>query len=195
MYVSLVLPLLSKVRFCCHLTLNCPGFVSLSDFLLPCLPLLAENLVGEALRQPCQGILQRTTTHTTEKNQDRKKVWSKIIWLLLFWQTSRTTSGCKSTLFTKYSSKVHFLSTLPLVNRHFKTSQVSWPPVVNQPVLDSSGSPHLRNIMTFQIKVQTLHKRAHKFFLYSHTRLSPRFHVPVPLKLSSANCTITIRFF
>ena len=71
-------------------------------------------------------------------------------------------------LFSNYTSSEHFLSTLLLVNRHFKTSQVSRPPVVNQPVLDSSGSPHLRNIMTFQRKVQTLHK-AHKFVsLFTH---------------------------
>ena len=115
--------------------------------------------------------------------------------MLLFWQTSIKTSGCKSILFTKYTLSEHFLLTLPLVNRHFKTSQVSRPPVVNQPVLDSSGSPHLRNIMAFKKNFQTLHKKqAHKFFLYFHTRLSPRFHAPVPLKLSSANCTFIIIF-
>ena len=152
LYVSLVLPLLSKVRFCCHLTLNCPGFVGLSDFLSPCLLLLAENLVGEALRQPCQGILQRTTTHTTEKNQGRKKVLFENQRVANVLANFKNNLWLQIYIVSNYTSSVHFLSTLLLVNRYFKTSQVSRPPVVNQPVLDSSGSPHLRNIMTFKKK-------------------------------------------
>ena len=85
----------------------------------------------------------------------------------MFWQTSRTTSGCKSMLFSNYTSSEHFLSTLLLVNRHFKTSQVSRPPVVNQPVLDSSGSPHLRNIMTFKKKFKLCTRPISSFFIHT----------------------------